>query len=166
MASAGPCASLHLAPDRQPRQHSDTQFFTGRMPSLPPNQQRQSTEGKSTEGNIYRPSTEIENRIRANYAAEPERGTHFSDGSTAYDVPSMTRQRARASCTSARYLLWRCKQASFSCRHASSDDRAAATHTRTHTVTHQHQCGCGIVTTSQLDPSDATPPTLEITGTK
>jgi len=29
-----------------------TQFFTGRMPFLPPNQQRQSTEGKqSTEGN-------------------------------------------------------------------------------------------------------------------
>jgi len=27
------------------------QFFTGRMPFLPPNQQRQSTEGKSTEGN-------------------------------------------------------------------------------------------------------------------
>jgi len=26
-------------------------FFTGRMPFLPPNQQRQSTEGKSTEGN-------------------------------------------------------------------------------------------------------------------
>jgi len=25
-------------------------FFTGRMPFLPPNQQRQSTEGKSTEG--------------------------------------------------------------------------------------------------------------------
>ena len=27
-------------------------FFTGRMPFLPPNQQRQSTEGKSTEGKI------------------------------------------------------------------------------------------------------------------
>ena len=45
MASAGPYASLHLAPDRQPRQHTTTQFFTGRMPFLPPNQQRQSTEG-------------------------------------------------------------------------------------------------------------------------
>ena len=31
---------------RQPRQHTTTQFFTGRMPILPPNQQRQSTEGK------------------------------------------------------------------------------------------------------------------------
>jgi len=31
---------------RQPRQHPSTQFFTGRMPFLPPNQQRQSTEGK------------------------------------------------------------------------------------------------------------------------
>ena len=31
---------------RQPRQYPTTQFFTGRMPFLPPNQQRQSTEGK------------------------------------------------------------------------------------------------------------------------
>ena len=38
-------ASLHLAPDRLPRQHLTTQFFTGRMPFLPPNQQRQSTQG-------------------------------------------------------------------------------------------------------------------------
>ena len=45
MASAGPHASLHLSPDRQPCQHPTTQFFTGRMPFLPPNQQRQSTEG-------------------------------------------------------------------------------------------------------------------------
>ena len=45
VASAGPYASLHLAPDRQPCQHPTTQFFTGRMPFLPPNQQRQSTEG-------------------------------------------------------------------------------------------------------------------------
>ena len=30
---------------RQPRQHPTTQFFTGRMPFLPPNQQCQSTEG-------------------------------------------------------------------------------------------------------------------------
>ena len=33
---------------RQPRQHPTTQFFTGRMPFLPPNQQRQSTEGSTT----------------------------------------------------------------------------------------------------------------------
>ena len=45
VASAGPYASLHPAPDRQPRQHPTTLFFTGRMPFLPPNQQRQSTEG-------------------------------------------------------------------------------------------------------------------------
>jgi len=44
-ASAGLYASLHLAPDRQPRQHHTTLFFTGRTPFLPPNQQRQSTEG-------------------------------------------------------------------------------------------------------------------------
>ena len=45
VASSGPCASLHLAPDREPRQHPTTQFFTGRMPFLPPKQQHQSTEG-------------------------------------------------------------------------------------------------------------------------
>jgi len=45
VASAGQYASLHLAPDRQPHQHPNSQFFTGRMPFLPPNQQRQSTEG-------------------------------------------------------------------------------------------------------------------------
>jgi len=33
---------------RQPCQHPTTQFFTGWMPFLSPNQQRQSTEGKST----------------------------------------------------------------------------------------------------------------------
>jgi len=38
-------SSLYLAPDRQPRQYPTTLFFTGRMPFLPPNQQRQSTEG-------------------------------------------------------------------------------------------------------------------------
>ena len=47
MASAGPYASLHLAPDRQPCQHPTTQFFTGRMPFLSPNQQCQSTEGNT-----------------------------------------------------------------------------------------------------------------------
>jgi len=43
--------SLHLAPDREPRQHPTTQFFTGWMPFLPPNQQRQSTEGKIVSNN-------------------------------------------------------------------------------------------------------------------
>jgi len=45
MASAGPYASLHLTPDTPAPHHS---FFTGRMPFLPPNQQRQSTEGTHT----------------------------------------------------------------------------------------------------------------------
>ena len=45
VASAGPYASLHLAPDRQQFQHPTTQFFTGRMSFLLPNQQRQSTKG-------------------------------------------------------------------------------------------------------------------------
>ena len=43
VTSAGPYASLHLAPDRC--QHPTTLFFTGRMPFLPLNQQHQSTEG-------------------------------------------------------------------------------------------------------------------------
>jgi len=44
VASAGPYASLHLIPDN----HTNIpplSFFTGRMPFLPPNQQRQSTQG-------------------------------------------------------------------------------------------------------------------------
>jgi len=45
VASAGPYASLHLTPDRQPCQHPTIHVFTGRMPFLQPNQQRQSTEG-------------------------------------------------------------------------------------------------------------------------
>jgi len=53
VASAGPYASLHLAPDRQPHQHPTTLFFTGRMPFLTPNQQRQSTEGKCTVTQIH-----------------------------------------------------------------------------------------------------------------
>jgi len=40
VASAGPYASLHRS-----RQITTTQFFTGRMRFLLPNQQRQSTEG-------------------------------------------------------------------------------------------------------------------------
>jgi len=50
VASAGTYASLHLAPDRQPHQHPITLFFTGQMPFLPPNQQRQSTEGSDATG--------------------------------------------------------------------------------------------------------------------
>ena len=47
MASAGPYANhVHLAPDRQPREHLITQFFTDRMLFLMPKQQCQSTEGK------------------------------------------------------------------------------------------------------------------------
>jgi len=54
-------ASLHLAPDRKPHQHSTTQFFTGRMPFLPPNQQRQSTEPRQhpTKNAITTNNTEI-----------------------------------------------------------------------------------------------------------
>jgi len=45
VTSAGPYANLHLAQDRQLCWHPTTQFFMGWMPFLPPNQQRQSTEG-------------------------------------------------------------------------------------------------------------------------
>jgi len=46
VASAGPYANdLHFAPDRQPHQHLITQFFTGQMLFLTPNQQCQSTAG-------------------------------------------------------------------------------------------------------------------------
>ena len=41
VASAGLHAKSASHP-RQPHQHPTTQFFTGRMPFLPPNQQRQS----------------------------------------------------------------------------------------------------------------------------
>jgi len=58
VASAGPYASLHLTPDRQPHQHPTSQFFTGRMPFLPPNQQCQSTEGKTT-ANTYHQITSM-----------------------------------------------------------------------------------------------------------
>jgi len=47
VASAGPYASLHLAPDRQPHQQPTTLFFTGWMPFLLTNEQRQSTEGNN-----------------------------------------------------------------------------------------------------------------------
>jgi len=45
VASAGPYASLQLDPDRQPYASTPPQFFTDQMLFLPPNQQRQSTEG-------------------------------------------------------------------------------------------------------------------------
>jgi len=44
---SGLFASLHVALDRQPLQHPTTQSFTGQMPFLMPNQQRQSTEAKA-----------------------------------------------------------------------------------------------------------------------
>jgi len=46
VASAGPYTNhLHLAPDRSPRQYLTHSVFTGQMPFLPLNQQRQSTKG-------------------------------------------------------------------------------------------------------------------------
>jgi len=59
VASAGLYASLQLAPDRQPRQHPTTQFFTGWMPFLLPNQQHQSTESSTNQSGkkLYHLST-------------------------------------------------------------------------------------------------------------
>jgi len=62
VASAGPYASLHSAPVRQ---QTTTQFFTGRMPFLPPNQQRQSTEGL-----IYYRETKTENNKKLKRKSE------------------------------------------------------------------------------------------------
>ena len=67
----GPYASLHVAPDRQPIQHPTTQFFTGRMPFLPPNQQRQSSEGT----NWYLVPKILENAITVCGVNEPAHRT-------------------------------------------------------------------------------------------
>ena len=51
---------MHFAPDRQSHQHLITQYFTGRVLFLMPNQQCQSTEGTSTAyTSIYWSSTYI-----------------------------------------------------------------------------------------------------------
>jgi len=49
VASSGPYANLHLAPDST----TPLSFFTGRTPFLPPNQQRQSTEGKNFRQQLF-----------------------------------------------------------------------------------------------------------------
>jgi len=55
VSSSGICwAICKSAPHpRQPHQHPTTQFFTGWMPFLPPNQQCQSTEGNGNALNDY-----------------------------------------------------------------------------------------------------------------
>jgi len=43
-----PLGYMQVSLQTQPRQHpTTTQFFTGRLPFLPPNQQRQPTEGNT-----------------------------------------------------------------------------------------------------------------------
>jgi len=56
VASAGLYASLHLIPDNHAK-IPPLKFFTGRMPFLTPNQQRQSTEGitSQTSRQIFMP---------------------------------------------------------------------------------------------------------------
>jgi len=74
LASAGPYASLHLAPDRQPHQHPTTQFFAGRMPFLPPNQPRRSTEGATTCTSLEQIEVmELEGYSRPNLCIQPRR---------------------------------------------------------------------------------------------
>ena len=52
--SAGPYASLHLAPEITTPAAPTTYFLTGRMPLLPPtDQQRQSTESNKTDNKTY-----------------------------------------------------------------------------------------------------------------
>jgi len=64
VASAGPYANLHLDPDTLPSRHPTTQFFTGLMPFLPPNQQRQSTEGSGRVGkNVAKVAAVIQNKF-------------------------------------------------------------------------------------------------------
>jgi len=61
MSGSGICwAICKSAPHpRQPRQHPTTQFFTGRMPFLPPNQQRQSTEEHQNASNSQQRETDV-----------------------------------------------------------------------------------------------------------
>jgi len=49
VALAGPYASLHLATDRQPHQHCTILFFTGQLPFLLPNQQRQRNDNNNND---------------------------------------------------------------------------------------------------------------------
>ena len=54
VASAGPYASLHLAPDRQPRQHPTTQFFLqAGCPSCRPTNSVKALTGKNNCEVIY-----------------------------------------------------------------------------------------------------------------
>ena len=54
VASAGPHASLHLAPDREPCHHPNHSVFYRPDALLPPSQQRQSVEGRAL---VFRPIT-------------------------------------------------------------------------------------------------------------
>jgi len=49
VASAGPYASLHLAPDRQPHQHSTTLFLQAGCPSCHPTNSVKALKAKSTD---------------------------------------------------------------------------------------------------------------------
>ena len=77
MASAGPYASLHLTPDRQSCQHPTTQLFTARMPFLPPNQQRQSTEGYISYCTAVNVSNKVNLAESKNYSHKPHSNMHL-----------------------------------------------------------------------------------------
>jgi len=63
--------SQHLDPDTKPRQHPTTQFFTGRMPFLPPNEQRQSTEGTELQNIIMSSTCQQMTDLFSNYCCFP-----------------------------------------------------------------------------------------------
>jgi len=74
VASAGPYASLHLAADRQPHQHLTTQvFFTGRLPFLPPNQQRQELKALLNDYALYKSTHSLSDVVEGK--GEGDRGT-------------------------------------------------------------------------------------------
>jgi len=54
-----------------PCQHPTAQFFTGRMPFLPPNQQRQSTEGKTAEHTNLNPIFDLNEPNQMNEPSFP-----------------------------------------------------------------------------------------------
>jgi len=50
VASAGPYASLHLAPDRQPRQHHTTRFLKAGCPSCRPTKSVEALKAQNCSG--------------------------------------------------------------------------------------------------------------------
>jgi len=72
VASAGPYASLHLAADRQPHQHLTTQvFFTGWLPFLSPNQQRQELKALLNDYALYKSTHSLSDVVEGRCRGTP-----------------------------------------------------------------------------------------------